>query len=177
MKSRLVAAAFALVLASLAFAACSDDKPGPYVGEGEEGNVAWRAERDPTSNYLTSVVWITSEPWRDEHERELTATLMLYCDGSRVIVLLETGANQTEGDVVWQLDDGPEVSEFWTQPWWGDEGDLLPRIAVSMIRDLKGASRFAITTSGTPDLVFNLDGALETPVQPNIDNCALEGWR
>ena len=177
MECRLVAVSFALVLASLAFAACSGDKPGPYVGEGEEGNVAWRAERDPTSNYLTSVVWITSEPLRDEYEREFTATLTLYCNGSIVMVLLETGASQPAGDVVWQLDDGPEVSEFWTQPWWGDEGDMLPRIAVRMIRDLKGASRFAITTSGTPELVFNLDGALETPVQPNIDNCALEGWR
>ena len=108
---------------------------------------------------------------------QLTATLMLYCDGSRVIVLLETGANQPKGDVIWQVDDGPEVSEFWTQPWWGDEGDMLPRIADRMIRDLKGASHFAITTAGTPELAFNLDGALETPVQPNIDNCSLEGWR
>ena len=54
---------------------------------------------------------------------------------------------------------------------------MLPRIADRMIRDLKGVSRFAITTAGTPELTFNLDGALETPVQPNIDNCSLEGWR
>ena len=177
MNRLFVAVAITLALAGLALAACSDDTPGPHIGKGEEGNVRWRAERDPSSDRLTTSVWITSEPWRDAKQQERTATLLLYCSPTLRAFVLRTGEHQPRGDVIWRIEDGPEVAELWTKPYWAQRGDMLPRISAKMIRDLKGASRFSITTSGTPELVFLLDGALETPVQANIDNCGLDGWR
>ena len=174
---RILVIAVSLALATLAFTGCSDDTPGPHVGEGEEGSVRWRAERDEVTNYLTSGVWVTSEPWQDESGRERTATLVLYCEAGGFLFVLETGEDQRKGDVVWRVDDGPEVSEFWTQPWWGSHGEMIPRVASRMLGNLKGASRFTITTSATPELVFRLDCALETPVQANIDHCGRDGWR
>ena len=70
MKSRLVAVLIVPALALLAFAACSDDTAGPHVGHGEDGNVSWSAQRDSSTNYLTTVVWITSEPWRDTERQD-----------------------------------------------------------------------------------------------------------
>ena len=177
MKSRLVAVLIVPALALLAFAACSDDTAGPHVGHGEDGNVSWSAQRDSSTNYLTTVVWITSEPWRDTERQERRATLVLHCSPSLRAFVLQTGEHQPRGDVTWRIDDGREVEELWTKPFWAQRGEQFPPVSAKMIRDLKGASRFSITTSATPELVFLLDGALETPVQGNIDNCGQDGWR
>ena len=54
---------------------------------------------------------------------------------------------------------------------------MVPPFSGRMIQNLKGASRFTITTNHTPELVFRLEGALDTPAQVNIDNCGRKGWR
>lgn len=121
-------------------------------------------------------MWITSEPWRDGEGRARTATLLLYSSPGLHVLLLKTGEPQPGSEVTWRLDEGVEVNEPWTRPSWAQEGDLLPLTAIKVMREMKGASRFSIKTAATPELVFLLDGALETSLQTNLDNWA-EGWR
>ena len=177
MKRRALAVGLLLAVAGLVLAACSDDTPVPQVGEGAEGNVRWWAGRDETTNNLTTVVWITSEPWQDAEGQTQRATLVMHCSPSRRVFVLQTGVHQPRLDVTWRIDGGRHMEELWTKPNWTRRGELFPPVSAKMIGDLKGVSRFSITTSATPELVFLLEGALDTPVQPNIDNCGQDGRR
>ncbi len=165
-----------LVLLALSGFACSHDSPDPFVGEGSDYNLSWTATRDPATDRLTSTLWIGSDPWLDSNQTERYAWLGVTCSPTQRIVLLRTEVFQPSGEVSWRIDDGPEVDEVWTRPFWGLRGDLTPPLSRAMLDALKGGALFSIETGSTAVLIFSLEGALETPVQGHIDNCGQEGW-
>ena len=150
---------------------------GPILGRHRALNGAsYIAERDPIDDSLSTGIGVTDE-YRDAYGVNQLAIFNIICTSSGTLGIgMSTDEYHRSGRITYRIDDRASVSVTWVP-----NGDQLlnPTTASAerLVESLRGASRLLIRTSEIDLLEFDVSGILQTPVQPNIDNCGQPGWR
>ena len=81
--------------------------------------------------------------------------------------------------MTYRIEEHRPVTETWQFPVWDTEPQRVALYSPAperLLEELRGASRFSIQTSATPELSFDVRDLFNTPVQPNLDHCGDAGW-
>ena len=168
--------AIAALVSLAALAACSS--PSPVSDVGTKGNVFYLAERH--AGALVTLVAVGSDSCREFQQEGETCSLLVLCGNGILSVFIQTDEFQNSGVVTYRIEQQRSITETWQFQNWDSESQrvaLYSPAPKKLFEELRGASRFSIQTSATPELSFDVTDLFDTPIQPNLDNCGLDGWR